>query len=314
MSKNFWRWMRIITLASLVATFVLGSEIPWTNLDNAYFSWPLAKSILYDIAVGIFTSMILVWCIDRIQLRATEEQETKKRLILYNKISPLLTNYYNFYLFLYIATRSTQVDPDSKVLHSLYSCKEEFFSQIIAANPFYKDGYYGDPQKNKNKIDLIRQHSNNPNAIKQIMNMSTSLPWYVCWEIEGEKFYDNISQIERDFPTFFTNELLELFEELLATVLPQKNLVNFVEGKSLPDWAMNQVKMPQLPTQMFLDVYKVEDILRLLDKIMAYIETDASIPLRTRDLAFFNNRNVSPILGDSCKTESSIISEKEITP
>ena len=313
MKNQFWKWMLVITIVSLVSTFILGSEIPWNNLDNACFSWPHAKSILYDISVGIFTSMILVWCIDRIQLRDAEKQEEKQRLIVYKKLAPILTEYYNFYLFLYIATRNTPVPANSKVLTSLYLCKEELLQQITSENPFYKDGYYGDPAKNKKKMDLMRQHSNNPNAMKYIMNMSTSLPWYTCWEIEGEKFYDNLSQIEKDFPTFFTNEMLEMFDEILGIVMPQKNLVNFVEGKFLPDWAADQVKISQIPTQMFIDAYKIEEILRLLDGIMQYIESDSSIILRKRDLAFFNDRNVCPTLGYSCEPQPTNSAEADKT-
>lgn len=40
----------------------------------------------------------------------------KRRLILYNKISPLLEDYYNFYLFLYIATRNVPVASTSAAL------------------------------------------------------------------------------------------------------------------------------------------------------------------------------------------------------
>ena len=125
MKNRFWKLMIGITLLSLLFTIILGSEIPWENLKEACFSWPLAKTILYDISVGVFSSMVLVWCIDRIQLNMTEREESKRRLILYNKISPLLEEYYNFYLFLYIATRNVPVDPTSAALKSLYQCKDE---------------------------------------------------------------------------------------------------------------------------------------------------------------------------------------------
>ncbi len=49
----------------------------------------------------------------------------KRRLILYNKISPLLEDCYNFYLFLYIATRNVPVASTSAALKSLYLCKDK---------------------------------------------------------------------------------------------------------------------------------------------------------------------------------------------
>ena len=110
MQKKFWENMKIITVLSFIMTLVLGSDIPWEKLQTICFSWPIAKNIFYDISVGIFSSMILVWCIDRIQLKESEKQAAKQRLILYNKLAPILTKYYEFYLFLYIATRNKPVD------------------------------------------------------------------------------------------------------------------------------------------------------------------------------------------------------------
>ena len=156
MKNKFWKLMIGVTLLSLLLTIILGSEIPWGNLKAACFSWPLAKAILYDISVGIFSSMVLVWCIDRIQLNMTEREESKRRLILYNKISPLLEEYYNFYLFLYIATRNVPVHPSSAALKSLYQCKDELIKQLYDTNPFYKDGYYGDSAKWDLQMNLMQ--------------------------------------------------------------------------------------------------------------------------------------------------------------
>ena len=115
MDKNFWRNMKIITLLSLIFTLLLGSDLQWNELPIICFSWAKAKSILYDISVGIFSSMILVWCIDRIQLKETERKEAKQRLILYNKMDPILTKYYDFYLYLYIATRNKPVKSNPRL-------------------------------------------------------------------------------------------------------------------------------------------------------------------------------------------------------
>ena len=60
----------------------------------------------------------------------------KRRLILYNNISALFEDkerqlwvgtedYYNFYLFLYIATRNVPVASTSAALKSLYLCKDK---------------------------------------------------------------------------------------------------------------------------------------------------------------------------------------------
>ncbi|MBR2895461.1 MAG: hypothetical protein IKC03_07370 [Oscillospiraceae bacterium] len=304
--ERFWRFMLLITVVSLITTLILGSEIPWHNLSTCKFSWPLAKNILYDVSVGIFSSMILVWCIDRIQHRESEKQGSQQRLILYNKLIPFLSEYYDFYLKLYIATRSTPVDSQSKVQGSLYYCIDEFISQLQKENPFYKDGYYGDSSKLQAQMALMRANANNPSALDEIMKMSTSLPWYMCWEIEGKKFHDGILQVERDFPTFFPNELLEKVDTLLKKVAPQMNLVDFVGGRQLQQWTPEINCTFQLPTDFIIDAYEIKNILHILDEIMAYIEHDSGKSLRCRELSFFNDRNTVPIIGHSCEKTSAV--------
>lgn len=147
MINNFWKFMRYLTVISFIFTIIFGSDISWENINDICFSWPIAKNILYDISVGTFSSMIIVWCIDRIQIKMVEMENAKRRLLLYNKISPLLEDYYNFYLFLYIATRNVPVPSNSMVLRSLYLCKDEFIKQLYDTDPFYKDGCYVDPIK-----------------------------------------------------------------------------------------------------------------------------------------------------------------------
>ena len=300
MDKDFWRNMKIITFLSLILTLILGSDIPWKELHTICFSFPIAKSILYDISDGVFYSMILVWCIDRIQLNETEKKEAKQRVLLYNKMAPILTKYYDFYLFLYIATRNKPVKSNDNVLESLYYCKEEFIAQIYNTDPFYKDGYYVDPIKLEAQIALMNTPSNTPQVMEQITKMSTNLPWYKCWYKDGTEFYNNILQIERDYAFLFPNELLELLDRLLNIVGAQRYMDDFVEGKIQPECLHHIFPMPQFPTNFFVDAYKIEEILMLLDEIMLSIEKDSEINLRRRELDFFNERNVCPTIGYSC--------------
>ena len=51
---------------------------------------------------------------------------------------------------------------------------------------------------------------------------------------------------------------------------------------------------------MFVEGYKIEDALQVLDSTMAYIEKDSSKKLRERNMDFFNNRNVNPTIGYTC--------------
>ena len=55
-----------------------------------------------------------------------------------------------------------------------------------------------------------------------------------------------------------------------------------------------------MPVDFFIEAYQVEELLRILDEIMVYIENDSTIKLRARELKFFNERNVCPLIGHSC--------------
>lgn len=220
---------------------------------------------------------------------------------MYNKLKNPLIKYYDFYLYLYIATRNSLVDKNNAVLESLYACKDDFFNQLLLTNPFYKSGCFLDIDVTKKLFDLLILHPENSEEIDKIMNEKTNLPWYKCWSKEGTEFYNSILQIERDFPTFFPNDLLEIIETLLNIIEPQKNMVDFVGGKAILDFLpIQNIHMPELPTNYILEAYNLEEILRLLDEIMSYIEKDSTLVLRHKDVDFFNNRNTGPQIGYSC--------------
>ena len=302
MNKRFWRIMVLITIVSLIMTFVFGSDIPWNNLKNITFSWTLTKEILYDISVGVFSSMILVWCIDRIQQRETEKQNAKQRLILYSKLAPVLKKYYEFYLCLFIATRNDPVEEESKVLESLSYCKEEFITQIRNTNPFYKDGYYIDNAKYCMQRQLLEECGDDEETLNKIRNMNISMSWYQCWCEDGTEFYNDMSQIEKDYITLFPNELLENVNELLNIVMRQKNMRNYVEGNNFKRCSSVDCSVIKWDADFFIYTYEIEKVLKLLNSIMQYIENDSSLELRKRELKFFNERNVFPQIGESCNT------------
>ena len=300
MNKLYEKRLLIITCMSLSLSIVLGSEIPWHDLSLICFSWPLAKNILYDMSIGVFASTILVWAIDQIQLREQERENSKKRIILYNKLEPVLKKYYDFYLLLYKATRREKVKATDGVLTSLYSCYDEFVEQLKEEEPFYKPGNYVDSKKAKMQMTLMQQCNNDSGAIEQIMQMDIGIPWYACWEIEGKAFYDELSQIEKDYSTFFTNELLDLVDKLLLCVAPQINMTSFISGESILNFTGIKVDVPQLPTEFFVDAYNLKDVIHLLDEIMKCIEEDSGKNLRHREEMFFNGGSVAPSLGASC--------------
>ena len=287
------RW---VTIISFLCMIIFKSDIDFVNLANNYISISLTKEILYDVSVGTFSAMVLVWLIDEVNARNEEKEDKRRRLVIYRKLKPLLNEYYEFYLKLYIATRRDEVQLGEKVLMSLHECKEEFVTQIKEANPFYKGGFYADAGKTQMQMKLMMSNPNNP---EDIMNMDTSIPWYKCWCYDSTVFYNGIEEIEKIFPSFFSNELLESIEQLLELVKPLKGINDFVEMKPMADIINMQVGI--MPTEFFLDAYKFTDIIEKLEKVITLIEDEMEISIRERNVDYFNIRNVKPVLGDVYK-------------
>ncbi|MBQ8604999.1 MAG: hypothetical protein IJ410_09195 [Oscillospiraceae bacterium] len=285
-----------VTIISFLLMVMFKSDIDFVNLANNYFSVPLAKEILYDISVGTFSAMILVWLIDEMNARNEEKEEKKRRLVIYRKLKPILNEYYEFYLKLYIATRKEEVVINEKVLKSLNDCKDEFIKQIMETAPFYKGGFYADAVKTQMQMKLMMSNPDNP---QEIINMDTSIPWYKCWCYDSTVFYDGIEEIEKVFPDFIPNDLLENIEQLLELVKPLKGINNFIEMKPMADYVSMQVVM--MPTEFFLDAYKFIDIIDKLESVIKIVENEMDISIRERDVDFFNKRNIAPILGSACE-------------
>ena len=123
------------------------------------FALNIQSGILYDICISVFSSMILIWGIDEVNAKKEKIEEEKKHTILYNRLIPLLKEYYESYLNLYIFTCRDKVKKGDKVLVNLYSCKDTFLRQIKESNPFYKPGYYSDINKLKDIFNRIKNNN-----------------------------------------------------------------------------------------------------------------------------------------------------------
>ena len=81
--KKIFFWLKIlITIGSGIGTVIIKSNIDWKHIFNNYFDLLLCKEIGYDLCVGIFSAMILVWFIDEINERIQNKENKKANRIL----------------------------------------------------------------------------------------------------------------------------------------------------------------------------------------------------------------------------------------
>lgn len=92
--KNLKVW---ITILSFIFAIVMKSDIDWSNLQNNYVDWHRVKEICYDLSVGVFSAMILVWFIDEIGNKIEEKKSIEKEKAIIIRFDKVLQRYIEQY-------------------------------------------------------------------------------------------------------------------------------------------------------------------------------------------------------------------------
>lgn len=100
--KKFFYWKLAITVISFVFTVMMISDIDWRNLSNNYIDPVRWKEIGYDLGVGVFSAMVLIWFVDEISEHIQDKisKNTEKEKI--KRANRILCKYIERYeLFFY---------------------------------------------------------------------------------------------------------------------------------------------------------------------------------------------------------------------
>jgi hypothetical protein len=54
----------VITAISIVGIFFTRSNINWQNILSNRIDFVILKDIVYDLSIGVFSAMVLIWIID----------------------------------------------------------------------------------------------------------------------------------------------------------------------------------------------------------------------------------------------------------
>lgn len=90
--RGFFILKILITVVSFVIVVIAKSNIDWSNLQNNYVDLSLVKEIVYDLAVGVFSAMILVWFIDEISNHIQERQSQEKEKAAIKRFDKVIQN------------------------------------------------------------------------------------------------------------------------------------------------------------------------------------------------------------------------------
>ena len=285
----------VITAISIVGIIFTRSNINWQNILSNRIDFVILKDIVYDLSIGVFSAMVLIWIIDGISERDRKREERQRLKVLYRKMIPPIKAYYEFYLKLYVATRKEKVVEGEKVLQSLFNDKEEFVKRVKEAEPFYQQGFYGD-----GNIDIVAY-------MQQYNQEPPSLPWYKCWNIDNKEFFDAMKKIEQDFGYLFPTELFDILDRLLNTIAPINNIASFIERTGLYNSYLPEGQFI-LPIEFFMEANKFDEILNLLEKLMIHIQNENGEDILSINIKDINDRNVTPILGSATKRQAEVTS------
>lgn len=78
--KHFFIIKILLTVISFIFVIIAKSNIDWNNFQNNYVDPVLVKEIVYDLSVGIFSAMVLIWFIDEINNHLQERSSQKKEI------------------------------------------------------------------------------------------------------------------------------------------------------------------------------------------------------------------------------------------
>ena len=100
--KVFSIWKVILTIGSLFLIILSKSNIIWMDFLKKHLDYLFGNDVVYDLSMGIFSGMILVWFIDEINERLQDKKEREKeseKIIRFNRVTQLYIERYKLFYY-----------------------------------------------------------------------------------------------------------------------------------------------------------------------------------------------------------------------
>lgn len=98
---SFFWWKICLTILSFFCMMLSRSNLDWYNLSNNYLDFSLIKEVCYDLSVGVFSAMILIWFIDEINEHIQDNKSKNKEIDEIRRSDRLLQLYIERYKLFY---------------------------------------------------------------------------------------------------------------------------------------------------------------------------------------------------------------------
>lgn len=97
----FFCFKVLFTVVSLLVAIVAKSGINWPDFFANYIDTEVIEEILYDLSMGIFSSMVLLWFIDEISQILERSAQKQEHQLLQKEYTNVLLQYINEYVKLF---------------------------------------------------------------------------------------------------------------------------------------------------------------------------------------------------------------------
>lgn len=140
--KKFFYWKLVITVISFVFTVIMISDIDWRNLSNNYVDPARWKEIGYDLGVGVFSAMVLIWFVDEISEHIQDKISISTEKEKIKRANRILSKYIERYeLFFYcVVTPIEQREFDNIKMPLEFTFKDMrdlYFSTILISEGIF---------------------------------------------------------------------------------------------------------------------------------------------------------------------------------
>lgn len=124
--RGFFILKLVITGISFICVFFFKSRIDWSNLSNNCINPLYVREIIYDLAIGVFSAMILVWFIDEIGNRLQEKRSIEKEKMALKRFDRVLQKYIEKYTlaFYCVATPIETREFDDVFMSDAFNLKD----------------------------------------------------------------------------------------------------------------------------------------------------------------------------------------------
>ena len=124
-SSFFW-WKVALTGISFLGVIFFKSNINWSDFCRNYIDLSLCKEIAYDLSIGIFSAMILVWFIDEIGNHIQEHKSKSKERDTIKRFDKVLQKYIEKYITMFycVATPMDNRDFENVIMPENFTLRD----------------------------------------------------------------------------------------------------------------------------------------------------------------------------------------------